>query len=198
MTTAPITYEPHLGQDISDACRKAIALANKNGSPVAFRFNDVDMVVSPGEGARTACDRWRAESERQAEAWRNSPKGKRAAAESEARRLEAQRETDRLIADGPRVVTDGLAAVVRWCAKLSMSADHNGINWEPRRAATMLIAAGYRENAHVGQPPEAFRDNRQMMGEYIIGQAINCLKRGMPPHPMTEHFAKEAGFLSRS
>ena len=55
------------------------------------------------------------------------------------------------------------------------------------RLAAQLEAAGYAENEHVGEKPEWF-NTRPRMAHYIVGQALNCLRIGMGPHPITGSF----------
>jgi hypothetical protein len=191
--TKPVTYNPLPGTDIADACRVAVHLAGAEGRPVAFRFNGVDMLASPGESPWTVAGRWHDETERRAEAYRSSPEGQRAAAEAEGRRRHAQRRTDNLMARLPGVTRD-LGALVRWCVELSRAADHVGVQWGRDAAVAAIEAAGYREDAHVGRHPRGFAD-RQVMGEYLVGQSLSCMRKGMPPHPIIDKFAREGGFI---
>jgi hypothetical protein len=189
-----IKFEPSAGSHIQHACEEAVSLANVGDDSVSFRFNDVDMIVAPGETAESAVTRWTAQFETNAEAYRNSPEGKAAKVEAERRRRQCQRDTDVLIARLPNVTND-LPALVRWCVALSQTADHIGITWDKSAVADTIEAAGWTRNAHVGKPDEAFKD-KVVMGEYLVGQALDCLRIGMPPHPVIEKFAKSGGFLS--
>lgn len=53
-----ITYEPRAGDSIYHAAREACALANKE--PVQFTFNDIKVVVLPGDHASTIERLWSA------------------------------------------------------------------------------------------------------------------------------------------
>ncbi len=55
------------------------------------------------------------------------------------------------------------------------------------KALRELEAIGYKNNAHVGRTEWT----RQTIGEYIVGQAINCLRHGLPPHQVTRKFAED-------
>jgi hypothetical protein len=184
-----ITYRAMPGDNISHACREAVALADKHGDTAEFDFNDVHVVVYPGENPAAVVVRWDAEFERKAEAYRTSPEGKAAAAYQEARARQCQRQTDDLIARLSTVVHD-LPALVRWCAALSECGDHRGITWDKGAVAVAIEAAGYQADAHVGRPPAEFGSKR-LVGEYIIGQVLDCLRRGMSPHPVTRKFAED-------
>jgi hypothetical protein len=193
---ATATYEPMAGDHISTACRKAIALAIRGGTLVTFRFNGIPMTVRPSDPPDRAVKRWEALSAAHAAAWRESPEGQAAAAEAERRRVDCQRKTDALVARLPGVVKE-LGPLVRWCVEFGKAADHMDVEWNLSAVADTIEAAGWREKAHVGRAEADFAGNPQMIGEYIVGQAMACLRKGMPPHPgLTEKFAREAGFLS--
>lgn len=196
MSDGIILYEPGAGEHISTACRKAAEIAGRRGLTVQFRFNDVDVAVAPGERPEAAEDRWNIERDRQTEAWRASPEGRRAEAEAEERRRDCQRRTDALIVRLPGVVKE-LGPLVRWCVELSRAADHVGVRWSPSAVADAIEAAGWRRDAHVGRAEAEFRGEPTMLGEYVVGQALSCLGHGMPPHPIVEKFAREGGFLGR-
>ena len=57
MKTIDVAFSTH----ISKACKEASALAAKDNEAVQFTFNDVLVVVCPGEDWRKAEDRWWAE-----------------------------------------------------------------------------------------------------------------------------------------
>jgi hypothetical protein len=189
-----IAYRAMPGEDITYACKEAVALANRHNDTVAFDFNGVHVVVSPGETPSAAVARWNAESERNAEAYRNSPKGKAMKAEQEARRKQCQRITDTLIVALPAVVHD-LGALVRWCVAMSKCGDRIDVAWDKSAVADQIEAAGWKIDAHVGRKPEEFDNNPTMMGEYIVGQTLACLRSGKAPRGIIETFARDAGFL---
>lgn len=83
-----------------------------------------------------------------------------------------------------------LPKTVRWLSRFSEWADYIGVNYNQQEVIATLESK-YQDGAHVGRPKEDFQADPQVMGEYIVGQAINCLKSGMPPHPVTQRFAKE-------
>jgi hypothetical protein len=47
------------GEDIENACRDAIALANRIGCDVHFQFNDVTCMAMAGHRARDLLQSWR-------------------------------------------------------------------------------------------------------------------------------------------
>jgi hypothetical protein len=193
MASLDIAYEPPAGEHIAHACRESLAIANRRGAPVVFRFNGVDVTAAPGETPEAVHDRWQVKVAEQSEAYRSSSEGRRAKAEAAERLRSCRRRTDALMARLPGVVGD-LAALVRWCVELSDAADHVGVKWNPETAVAAIEAAGYRPNAHVGRPSEDFAD-RRIMGEYLVGQALDGMRKGMPPRQIIDSFAREAGFI---
>lgn len=70
-----IKLEKHafLGEHISKACEKAAVLAKEKGEPVEFGFNDVVVVVDPGEDVSAAVERFHRDSDAAREAYLASP-----------------------------------------------------------------------------------------------------------------------------
>ena len=187
-------YDPLPGTDISDACRDALVIATRTGSPVGFRFNGVQVQAQPGQLIDEVIAGYLQECERRAEAYRNSPEGKRAAAEAEADRQRFQERTDALMRQLPEAV-QSLDSLVRWCVAMSQSADRAGVTWDHAMAARTIVDAGYPANLHIRLPKSAFKKSTKLVGEWLVGQAVACMLKGMPPHPITEMFARDAGFL---
>lgn len=188
-----IRHEVLPGDHIAHACGEAVAMATGRGEAVAFEFNGVLVTVQPGEPAADAAARWQAEVDRRQEAYRASPEGRAAAAEAAEESKRHQAETDALVARLPAAVGD-LGKLVRWCVALSRPADHVGVRVDHDAIADVIEAEGYARNAHVGRPPGVFAD-RRVAGEYLVGQAVDCMRKGMPPHPVIGRLAAEAGFV---
>lgn len=90
----------------------------------------------------------------------------------------------------PEVVGDQ-DALIDWLVDYSGVADFTYVTKDYPTVIAALKAAGYSDNAHVGCPKEDFEDP-QIMAEYIVGQAINCMEQRWSPHPgLTERFAEE-------
>lgn len=182
------TYEPMIGEDIRQSCEATISLAQANSEPVTFTHNGVTVTANPDSTAEGLYQQWRAEMDRQAEEYRRSPEGIRQAEEAKARLVSDQGIVDSLIDRLPDVLhSRNLDNLMSWCKNFTNPADHTGVTFEHQYVFNLLMGAGYIENAHVGKAPEFF-DNRQVMGEWIVGQVIDCLSKGMGPHPITQMF----------
>lgn len=187
-----LTYEPSAGERIGHACVEAVRIAKANLQPCVFTFNDIELVADVDSSPSRLIQSWEGQlAQRQAE-YRNSPEGKQAAANRIAAIARKQSALDATVAALPKILrTDNhLNAIVKWIKELIDPADDVATKWSPQVVADQLEAAGYQENEHVGRRPEWF-NTRSRMGHYLIGQAINCMRRGMPPHPTTYRFIND-------
>jgi hypothetical protein len=73
-----------VGGHISDACAEAVATANAKREAVHFVFNGAEVVAQPGESAVDVYDRWNADFEARAKAYREDPQRQVEAAERAA------------------------------------------------------------------------------------------------------------------
>lgn len=192
-----MTYEPSAGTRIEHACDEAVKLAKRSGATVRFKFNDVELKATPDLKPDEIVDDWRRESARLSEEYRNSPEGRAEAARRAAEIVSKQDAVTAAIRSLPGLVeNNNMDHLMGWLHSFVEHADDIGVDMNAAAnlnggghewIAILFESKGYKENHHVGQSPEWF-NTRERMGQYIIGQAINCLRRGMPPHPITQSF----------
>lgn len=181
------------GVSIDEAAEAALRRANDRSlgcPPVAFSFNGVKIVAGAGDEAGALCRRYLSELEERGRKWRESPEGVEwERAEAERRAADVARHA-RCMAELPDAAQD-MDRLVDWLAEYSEVADRIHVDADFAAVLAALGAAGYAGDAHVGRPEEDFADT-DVMGEYIVGQAISCMLRGMPPYPNTiKGFARE-------
>lgn len=184
-----ITFDPMAGTRIEDACEEAVRLARKNDCVVEFDFNDVHMQAFTTDSASDVSARWHAETDRRRAEYESSPEY---AKKQESRRiavLVSQNEIDRIIATIDRI--SGEAEWMSWIKYFAELSDDVGVEIDLAEVSAALRRHGWVDGAHVGKPPGDFKNNKTMLAEYIMGQAINCLNRGMPPHPITRKFVDD-------
>ena len=89
--------------------------------------------------------------------------------------------------------------LMNWLYDFSDAADHVGVEGKDfQRVSSVLELHGYVENDCVGWDKSQFEDPR-IMARYIVGQALNCMKRmNMGPHPMTQTFVEKYHALKNS
>lgn len=192
-----ITYEPMGGENIAHTVRHTARLSKTSGCRVRFRFNDVTLYATPKKSPVTIRWEWELINGQRAEQYRLSKKGQQERARRAAEIVSKQYAVTAAVRGLPGLVeNNNLDHLMGWLHSFVEHADDIGVDMNAAAnlkggghewIAILFESKGYKENPHVGQPPEWF-NTRERMGQYIIGQAINCLRRGMPPHPITQSF----------
>lgn len=180
------TYRGTPGEHISSAAATACDMASDTAATVYLEFNDVRVPVRPDHTPDDVVAIWQRGMDEAAEAYRTSPAGQKAAAEAEGRRIQAQADHDAAMATLPETFVDARAAI-SWLKTFGGPADHVGIlGADFDRVADVLERSGWSDGEASGRP-EADYAEADLLGRWIIGQAINMLRRGNPPHPMLTH-----------
>lgn len=189
--SASLAYVPSVGTHIDQACQEAVALAVEKKQDIAFKFNDVELSATQWSKPETIAKCYDAITKRRRKEYWASPEGIAAAKERRDAVAARQSAVDGLLYKLPKVLKSvSLDKAMKWLQSFQPPSDDVDVKLNRRDVAKTFIAFGYAENEHVGNPPEWF-NTRERMGRYVIGQAINCLNRGMPPHWRTLHFCKE-------
>lgn len=184
-----VTYDPHAGSHIANACQEAVAMAIRGKQKVKFSFNGVELIATPDSDPAKLEVEFIEKLEADSKTHRESPKGIAEAEGRTAEILRKQRSVNTSLAVLKDIVGDH-DKLMLWLKSFTEDADDIGVQFTKARLADELEAAGYAENEHVGQKPEWFC-TRKRMTHYIVGQAINCLRIGMPPHPVTASFVEK-------
>lgn len=186
-----IAYEPSPGIHIREACKEAASKAINNNSEVEFEFNGIKVRATPQSSPASLEADWDAQMESSRKAYKESPEY----AEAQERRAEAVKSSQNVV----NCFMDGIEQVLATCSTDSLlkyvvpfveAADHVAVTFDQAKLADMLEHYGYKDGMHVGKPQEAFND-KEMMAQYIMGQVVSCLRRGMPPHPITNSFIEK-------
>lgn len=186
-----MTYDPPCGTHINSACAEASRMARTNGVPVHFKFNDIELVAIPYCSMDDPVADYHRESNRRAEEYRNSNKGLAAVARREAQIEKLIGQSSKLFRKLNSVLAaNSLDSVMGWLKEFVPVADDVSVRFDAKALGAKFEAAGFKMNEGVGQKPEWF-NTRERMGRYIVGQVINFLKDGMPPHPVTTSFIKK-------
>lgn len=187
-TDGTIELVPHAGTDIRKICRQMVNLATKRLATVKAKFNDIELFAGPGVTEDSLVARYWDESHSRAEAHRNSPEGKAAKAEMDAKIQHAQGEMAKLVESLPSVLGDE-SALMDWCSSYAEHGDWTGVDCQGAFVMCQLESFACC-NEHVGASPEWLQEQPTRMAKYIVGQVINCLRTGMPAHPMTITFVE--------
>jgi hypothetical protein len=184
------------GTHISRACSDAAKLARSKRAIVHLEFNGITLTASPKMSASTLLWCYETETNRRAFTLEAVRERKKLDAEHQAQVETSQAMVDMIVDHLPESVHD-MDKLMDECARLAKYGDWIGVKIPFEKIIGILEGAGYSNNAHVGKPASEFT-TRKMVGEWIAGQVINCLKSGMPPHPMTETFRDKYFALSNA
>lgn len=161
-------------------------MAMNQKAKVKFSFNGIELEATPESSPPVLESEWSAKQEQATKDYRESPQGIAAAKLRTAEILRKQRSLNTSLDVLADIIADQ-DKLMLWLKSFAQDADDIGVTFSKERLAAQLEAAGYAENEHVGENPEWF-STRPRMARYIVGQALNCLRIGMGPHPITGSF----------
>jgi len=187
-----IEIEVLCGDRIQSAIERALALSSQNhGDDVTFDFNGVDMCVNDKMTPDDAYHQFTEGLKKNAEAHRNSPKGKKSEAEQQRKIQYEQDVIDDLLEMLPHILEQDLDAVVKWVGKFAALNDNINLKFDRQGLADIFKQAGFKSNAYVGDPDVKDLRDLDKSAHWLVGQAIDNLEQGMPIHPMASHFAEK-------
>lgn len=178
------TYEALAGQSIQTAAKAMIALAVESQEPVLSEFNGIVIVGEPQDSYSKIVTRYHEASKKQHEEYLASPEGKKAAADSEDRRLMLQKRADALMAALPHLVFTDVGEVLEWFCAAEEPRDHIGVTISFDTIRDILAAHGYEAGANCSD--DFKEDDRENFARWIIGQALSN-----PCPPLVNHFANK-------
>lgn len=188
-------YHGSPGEHISKSAAKCLKWSKETGDTVRLVFNDVELFVYyHSHTVDSVLEMYDQASAKRHQEWKASPAGIAYALEEEQLRLEHQTNHDQLMSQLIDVAGDE-ERLMSWLSAYSDAADHVSVeNKDYVRVCSVLEIHGYVNNDCVGFEKSEF-ENPRMMARYIAGQAISCMRGGMPPHPMTAHFVEKYKIL---
>lgn len=183
-------YKAGCGIHIDAACQEAVAFAQRAGEPQSFDFNGITVVANADSNPAELSAKWSADIEAERVAYQNSAEGKKQAAERQAAITTKQGTHDSLVADLPRVLSERRDSLMRWLRDFAEVADDIGVKKDFAPVMSQLEGAGYSVNEATGLDKSEY-EKPAIMAAYIVGQAMACMKGGMPPHPVTGSFVEK-------
>jgi hypothetical protein len=184
-----IKHEFMVGTFINHAALELCAAANHDGQTHETGFNGITIVAKPDDTAEDVVRRYHEASERHAEEYRNSPAGKKAARETEERRLHAQSEVTRLLRALDSLDWSTHHAPLRWWREFTEHADHLGVTVPPFLLLGAFNAHGYASGVNCGR--DFRKDDPDNVARWIVGQCLDMTEKVGGPHPVTEKFITE-------
>lgn len=195
-----ITYTPSCGEHVSITAQSATTLAKENGCCVKTWFNEVCLYATPKKSPKTIEWEYLVALGQKHEAFRLSKRGQYLERNAKEFLAKAQDSVSAAIKSLPGLIhANNLDHLMGWMHSFAHHSDIIGVDIDKAAGlktggyewlAVLFESNGYKENHNVGNPPEWFC-TKERMGQYIIGQAIACFRRGMPPHTVTFRFIEE-------
>jgi hypothetical protein len=190
-----LNYEPGFGTHILDACKGAVEMAKREGANVLFSFNEIELVAAPHVAPEEIVAAFRALTQKRYDEHKASPEGQREA-QDRAEEIERKQTIHDLMVRRLRLtIQRSQDEILRWVRDFQEVSDDIGVKTDFPAVIALFEAAGYQANENTGLPRDHY-NARPIMARYIIGQAIACMKSGMPPHQITHTFV-EKYFASR-
>lgn len=176
------------GQSIDNAAIQLCAAAAEHGEAVG-KFNDVELHAASGYAPTAIVSFYNEECERRAEAYRNSPEGKAAAAKSDRERASLQMKHDKLMARLPSLKWSSDADVLDWLCDMQPCTDRVGVIVRRSTIVQAFEKHGFKAGENTGAD---YKDgDRANMFRYLVGQALDGLKNGPAIHPILLKFSSE-------
>lgn len=183
------------GTSIQSAAAQMVE-ACKDNKQVSIEFNGVTVVADKTSTTESIVADYRTQCEADAERYRNSPEGKKAAekAQQEVERLQAL--YDESLAELPSLNFDDQAGLLAWFEKIQPATDHIGVEGRIERGERIIeafVEHGYLPDANIGAAYNG--DDADNVARFLIGQCLSCLgKDGFAPgsvHQVIHSFADE-------
>jgi len=166
--------QPMNSENVSTAAERMIALAKETKGSVTAKFNDIELTATEDSTVEDIVSGFHIKIAEDAEKYRTSPEGKRAARESEERKEEAQRKADALMEQLPNLDFANQEAVLDWICEFQGPSDHIGVVKNQGEVLKIFAEHGYQPGVNTG---EAFNgEDRDNFARYIIGKALDGLR----------------------
>ncbi len=188
-TSTTLTVRFPLGTSIDSAARQLVEAAAQSERRVTAEFNGVELIAGPFTAREAIVGAFLRETERRAEAYRRSPTGRAAARESarDIKRLQATHDAlVRRLADLP---WQQPSTVLEWLCDMQEPSDRIGVSVAREAAVEAFEAQGFVANANTDDAFDG--EDADNVYRWLVGQALDGLKRGRGIHPAVPKFADD-------
>jgi hypothetical protein len=182
------TVEFLAGEPIARAAAQLVEAAREHGS-ARGSFNEIELTAEAGTTVDQVLATWERENAERAEAYRKSPEGMAAERERIERRSALQQKHDDLMRSLPALDMWNDAAVLDWLCAMQEPSDHAGVIVTRDTIVSWFEKHGYVAGANCG--PDFRKGDRENEFRYLVGQALDGLKRGPSIHGIIHKFAAE-------
>jgi hypothetical protein len=184
-----MTLEPYAGDHIITFAEHLSARAAAEGQRYEGTFNGTLAYAEPGENAETVAWRWQRDFDAACKAYRNSPEGKKAAAEQQSRGAKNLQEALKLVSASRSVDFSDTATTLEF---LERCVDPLGWTCTVHLCPIIyrrLERFGWIRNECVGDP--AVKTDRGVFARWLAGQAMDGLGRCMGIHDSYHMFYQQ-------
>ena len=182
------------GESIESAAQKMLdtyrsSVNSENDVEVRCKFNGATMKCGKGSTLKSIIRHWHRELNAQTKAYRNSPMGKAQDKEDaiEIAYLKAKRQ--RLMLEFKTLNFNDYTEVLDWLLKIQDISDDTRVGVPVKQILSVLRKHDYKAN--VNCDADFNEEDRENYARYIIGQAIDGLKKIGAIHGLVHKFTKE-------
>lgn len=169
-----VPYEPSCGDNITNAIRHTIALANHFGTTYTLKFNSNLIPVAPNSDSTEVYMDWERICREASEAWKNSSAGQAYYKEQEEQRIRVINEAKQVISKLDSVNWNDMDSVIDYLAETVEPFDWVYVAelGYGKLVNKKLLDAGYVPNVNCGD--KFNEEDKNNVGLYLIGQAMSC------------------------
>lgn len=180
-------YNVQAGEHIDTAILHAIQLARTSDNFVSFNFNGVDLIVQENDLQADVRKRFEDEQKRQQQEYQKTDAYAEKVKQQKERADTTQNKVNTMLNQLGLITTE--AELVSWIGDFSAINDHVDVDIAPQFIIEHLETLGYERNDCVNHPD--VRHDSTVFARWLIGQALDCLHRGMPVHPVAQKFSED-------
>lgn len=168
------TYEPMPGEHINETAKSIVDMAKESKETVTAVFNDITLTANEGDTEEGIVKAFEEARKQRAEAYRNSPEGKKAAREIEERQQQMQKKHDALMQKLTNLDFNNDVEVLDWLCEFQGPSDHIGVSKQQDVVVATFAKHGYHPNVNLGDDYNS--EDRENVKRAIVGQALGCLQ----------------------
>ena len=188
-----ITLKLRANVYLEDAVQNAIKLAREKRCLVRFNFSGVSLFATPKKSPVTIEWEYNHISSQKADARCMSAEYREKYGRGTDDLKAKQLALDDCLVNVLGVLDSGLDDVMVWLSDFIPLSQDGRLVYGRRNLAEAFERHGYKQNEFIDGAKD-FYLVKENLGRYIVGQVIDCLKRGFPPHPrLIRHCGTYAG-----
>ena len=163
-----------------------VAIRMRSAAPSWCEFNGARFEAHDGDTEGAIVAKWEAAFKANGDRYAASPEGIAAAKEAEDRRIAAQWTIDLAMRRLESVDWSDESGPLEWLCAMADAADHVGVEYDRAHVVDTFHAHGFEVGVYCGDAFDG--SSRGIFARWIIGQALDGIKRVGSPHGMIARF----------